>query len=122
MTAVPAPPPVMVEATDPARGCTGCGDQRTVQLHPHLGRRCSVHATVPPGPFQADFAADMVDAGRADAAFAYLAAYLNREATERFARLRVRLLSPPRCWCGGPIGPMSSCGCCCVEHDDPVPS
>jgi hypothetical protein len=85
----------MVAATDNADGCTAkrCGDQRTVQLHPNLGRRCSVHATVPPGPFRADFAADMVDAGRADAAFAYLAAYLARTADERFGG-RIRALAP----------------------------
>lgn len=108
----------MVEATENTVGCTGCGEQRTVQLHPHLGRRCPVHATVPPGPFQADFAADMVDAGRADAAFGYLAAYLVRETSERFARARARF-GPRRCWCGRPI---SGPDVFCAEHDDgPVP-
>lgn len=85
----------MVEATETGVGCSAsrCGDQRTVQLHPHLGRRCSSHITVPPGPFRSDFAADMVEMGRADASFAYLDAWLTREIRDRFAGA-IRALEP----------------------------
>lgn len=70
-----------------AAGCTGCGSQATVQLHPRHGRLCPDHAvlpTVPDGPFRPDLADDMVQLGRADAAFRYLSAYLSAECDRRF--------------------------------------
>lgn len=86
-------PTVMVEASNPADGCTGCGSRATVQLHPYRGRRCPDCMTVPPGPFRADFAADLVEMGRPDAAFAYLAAFLAHETGRRFDAA-VRRLQP----------------------------
>lgn len=83
--------PIMVQATDTERGCTICRSQATVTLHPHHGRRCPDHATLPPGRYDRGLAADMVELGRPDAAFAYLAAHLHREANLRFVRARVLL-------------------------------
>jgi hypothetical protein len=77
-------PAVMVEASDLREGCTGCGTQATVLLHPHEGRRCPACMTIPPGPFRRDLADDMVEIGRAHGAFAYLTGWLLREAGERF--------------------------------------
>lgn len=71
--------------TKPDEGCTVCGSQVTVQLHPHRGRQCPDHITVPPGPFRRDLADDMCDLGRIDAAFAYLRAWLLHQAGLRFA-------------------------------------
>ena len=89
MTTTPAP--VMLYLTDTVHGCTSCGSQKTVTLHPHHGRRCSDHATLPTGPYRPDLAADMVEFGRADAAFAYLRAHLRREADVRFVKARIAL-------------------------------
>lgn len=82
---------VHLVATDTRFGCAGCGDQRTVQLHPRHGRLCSGCVTIPPGPFQRELAADMVDFGRADAAFGYLGAWLHRRIDERFATAALSL-------------------------------
>lgn len=84
-TPAPAPPAVTIAATGTEFGCTRCGTQKTVQLHPHHGRLCSSHMTLPPGPFRSDLADDIVDFGRADAAFGYLAGWLRREVDRRFA-------------------------------------
>jgi hypothetical protein len=86
-----SPAPVLVQATDTENGCTSCGSQKTVTLHPHHGRRCSDHATLPAGPYDRGLALDMVELGRPDAAFTYLAAHLRREADLRFLRLRIGL-------------------------------
>lgn len=84
--APPEPPPgVHLTATKPDAGCATCGAPDTVLLHPHLGRQCPDHVTLPPGGFRADLAADMVGLGRVDCAFAYLAAWLVAEADRRFA-------------------------------------
>lgn len=91
-------------------GCTGCGTQQTATIDGVNGRRCAAcppglstrHLadlsadrrgvgpylrallTLPPGGFRRDFAADMVAAGRADAAFIYLGAWLASECDRRF--------------------------------------
>lgn len=53
-------------------GCTGCGAEKTVTLDGHRGRRCI--ACLPPLPldYNRGLAMDLVDAGRADLAFAHL--------------------------------------------------
>jgi hypothetical protein len=79
---------VLVETTDTAAGCASCGAQGTVLLHPHHGRQCPDHITPPPGQYRHDLADDMVDLGRADAAFAYLRAWVAREIDARFAAVR----------------------------------
>lgn len=82
---------VRLTATDTERGCARCGTQRTVQLHPAHGRLCSDHATLPVGSYRQGLADDMVDFGRADAAFAHLGAWLAREVDDRFAAAARRL-------------------------------
>lgn len=79
-------PGVSLVDPDPGEGCADCGTQDTVQLHPHRGRLCPEHITLPPGPFRTDLAEHMVELQRADSAFAYLAAWLQRAADERFDR------------------------------------
>lgn len=81
-------PAVHLVGTDPRDGCTACGSPATVTLSAFDGRRCSDHATLPPGGFRRDLADDMVAVGRADAAFAYLGAWLAAEADRRFAAAR----------------------------------
>lgn len=83
----PDTPPVMLTATRAEEGCTGCGTQATVQLHPYRGRLCPAHAElprIPDGPYRPDFAEHLVDLHRADVAFAYLWTYLTVEAHRRF--------------------------------------
>ena len=86
-----APLPVVgLQASNPEDGCAAgrCGRRDTVQLHPYRGRLCPAHAqlpTVPPGPYRPDFAAELVELGRADAAFGYLRAFLRVEADRRYA-------------------------------------
>lgn len=86
-------PPVQLTATPTIKGCTapGCDSQRTVQLHPYHGRQCPEHVTLPPGPFRADLAADMVAMGHPSAAFAYLRAWLDADIDRKFDRLRQEL-------------------------------
>lgn len=73
-------PPNLLNGCDAPR----CHDPHTVMLHPHHGRLCSDHITIPPGAFRADLAADMVALGRIDAAWRYLAGWLEQETTRRF--------------------------------------
>lgn len=92
MTAEQVPAiPVMVQETNPDRGCNRCGTQDTVLLHPHHGRQCPQHITLPPGPYRPDLAEHMVELRHADAAWSYLGAYLAREADLRFLRARISL-------------------------------
>lgn len=102
---------VLVTETDPKRGCTACGSRDTVQLHPHHGRLCPDDMTLPVGPFRTDLAADIVDFGRADRAFAYLAGWLTREIEVRFAVARSRLIRRPRCHCGRSINTSGAAEC-----------
>lgn len=74
----------MSAATD---GCTTCGSQATVLLHPQEGRQCPTHITLPDGPYRPDLAMDMVAMGRVDAAFTYIRACLDREIDRRFDAL-----------------------------------
>lgn len=106
--------PVLLTETDPKRGCTACGSSSTVQLHPHHGRLCPAHMTLPVGPFRSDLSMDIVDFGRADRAFAYLAGWLARECDVRFASARARLRRRD-CWCGRPIHTPGADAC--AEHD-----
>lgn len=121
MTAV-EPASVVLTETDPSFGCSRCGSQKTVLLHPHHGRLCSSHITLPPGMFRAGLAADMVDLGRADAAFAYLRAWMAREIDTRFAGPARALAGRERrrCWCGRPINDPNAIEC--AEHDAPAVS
>lgn len=82
----PAARHVEIALSKPDAGCTArdCGDPRTVLIDGHRGRRCPDHATLPEGPFRADLAADMVELGRADAAFTYLGVWLAAECDRRF--------------------------------------
>lgn len=82
--AVPPQPLVLVQASDLRAGCTGCGSQKTVVLHPRDGRRCPACMTIPPGRFRQDLADDMVELGRVDAAFAYLGGWLAGQIDRRF--------------------------------------
>ena len=88
-----APQPVFLVGTSPTEGCTApnCGTQDTVLLHPHHGRQCPEHITLPPGSFRRDLADDMFDLGHVRAAWQYLAAYLAREARDRCAAAVGRL-------------------------------
>jgi hypothetical protein len=88
-TPEPVAPAVLLVAADPKDGCTavGCGRRSTVQLHPYWDRLCPEHVvlpTVPEGPYRRDLADDMVDLGRAEAAFSYLRAWLAAEVGRRF--------------------------------------
>lgn len=93
-----------------SNGCTSCGAEKIATIDGANGRRCAdcppgvnlrhladlaadqrspgpylrTLLTLPPGGFRRDFAADMVDGGRADASFAYLGAYLARQIDRRF--------------------------------------
>lgn len=84
---------VQLTETSPRDGCTGpgCGAQQTVQLHPYDGRRCADHATLPPGPYDRSLADEMCVLGRHDAAFAYLRAWIAREADRRFTAAAARV-------------------------------
>lgn len=129
-------PSAVIAATPQVEGCTGCGTQRTVLLHPHHGRQCPDHVTLPDGPFRADLAADMVELGRADRAFTYLRGWLARETDTRFARAAASLQPPViavgrltagvltadilfgtvrRCWCRRPVHTAGQVEC--AEHD-----
>ena len=83
----PAPVAVKLEATPQRYGCTHCGRQQTVQLHPNNGRECPAHVTLPPGSFRSDLAADMVAMGYVSAAFGYLRAWLEAEIGRRFGEI-----------------------------------
>lgn len=89
-------------------GCTSCGSADTVTVDGVHGRRCVacppgfsvthydglradhgdagayVRGALPAGQFRRDLAANMVDVGRADVAFAYLHTHLEREIRARF--------------------------------------
>lgn len=91
-------------------GCTGCGSLNTVTIDGVRGRRCAdcppspsakhltalvddqldvgpyvrTVATLPPGGYHRGLADDLVEMGRADAAFTYLGAFLAHEIDRRF--------------------------------------
>lgn len=127
-------------------GCTSCGSPDTVTVDGVHGRRCGncppgfspthlvgLHddrrdvgayiSSVPSGGFRADFAADMVDMGRPDAAFAYLGAWLARETDARFARAGMPPIVVGKLTSGtitADIVLSVALHCFCTEHDDPA--
>lgn len=85
---------VEIVETPPEEGCSDCGNQQTVQLHPFRGRLCPHHVllpTIPAGPYRHDLGLEMVDLGRPDAALAYLRAWARREVDARFDAAAARL-------------------------------